>query len=180
MKTRKALATGLAGMGLGYALWRGWATGVEKAWTKVFGPHDLGPVDFDTLDRRARSRDALASAKAVSPRASPDFEPPVYRIDPDRLRAIVAEFAASEDDTIQVFADTGIRQDRFVTRTRLLRFPSTLDVRILDLGEGRATLAIYARSPRRGSDLGANRKRVKRWIDHITERVSKETLEADS
>jgi hypothetical protein len=180
MKTRKALATGLAGMGLGYALWRGWETGIEKTWTKVFGPHDLGPVDFNTLHRKARSRDSLASARAVSPRATPDFEPPVFRIDPDRLRAIVAEFAASEDDTMQVFADAGIRQDRFLTRTRLLRIPGTVDVRILDLGEGRATLAIYARSPPRGSDLGANRKRVRRWLDHIAERVSRETQEAEA
>jgi hypothetical protein len=174
MKTKKAVATGLVGVGLGYTLWRGWEAGIEFAWARVFGPSDQGPVDFDTLKRRPRSTDALASARAVSPRANPDFDPPVFQIDPDRLRALAAEVIGSESDTVKVFSDTGIRQDRFVTRTRLLRFPATADVRVLDLGEGRSTLAIYSRSPGPGSDFGANRKRVRRWVDRIAERVAKD------
>jgi uncharacterized protein (DUF1499 family) len=175
MKKTKAVATGLAGVGVGYTLWRGWEAGIEKTWAKLFGSSDLGPADFDMLKRRPRPNDALACPKAVAPKAHPDFEPPVFQLSADRLRAIANEYVAGEATAALVYADASKRQDRYVVRTRLMRFPDTVDIRILDLGEGRSTLAIYSRSQIGSSDFGTNRKRIKRWVDGIAERAEKES-----
>ncbi|MDF2974968.1 MAG: hypothetical protein K0R61_5418, partial [Microvirga sp.] len=56
---KKAVAIGLVSVGLGYGLWRGWETGLERTWQGLFGSPDLGPVEFATLRRRTTPNDAL-------------------------------------------------------------------------------------------------------------------------
>jgi uncharacterized protein (DUF1499 family) len=52
----------------------------------------------------------------------------------------------------------------FIQRSRLLRFPDTITVRFLPLGEQRSTLAIYSRSHYGYRDFGVNRQRVEAWL----------------
>ncbi|MCB5173752.1 DUF1499 domain-containing protein [Microvirga lenta] len=172
MKKSKALKVGLAGAGLGYGLWRIWETGIEAVWQRAFGAPDLGPADFATLRRRRTPNDCLACPRDFCPGAESDFEPPVFPVSSERLRAIVRDVASREHGTQLVESTSG--QDRYLVRTRLMRFPDTVDVKVVDLGDDRSTVALYSRSQIGRSDLGANGKRLRRWIERISTSVEAE------
>ncbi|HEV2560160.1 MAG TPA: DUF1499 domain-containing protein [Microvirga sp.] len=161
-----AIGIGLAlAAAASFLVWR--AGGFERAYAAAFGPPDLGPVDFTRIERRRTPNDALACPEGLCG-AAVDIPAPVYPVPPERLRAIVAEVAAEEPGTEMVVSDDGL-QDRYVVRTRLMRYPDTVNVEILDRGGGRSTLALYSRSQIGVSDFGVNRARVERWLRRIGE-----------
>ena len=142
---------------------------LDKVWARVFGPPDLGPVDFAALRLRSTPNDALACLEGFCPHARPDIVPPEFGVPAERLRAILVEVALSEPGTERLPSDgTG---ERFLVRTRLYRFPDTVDAQVVPAGEGRSTLALYSRSQIGCSDLGANRARLERWLRRIAGRV---------
>ncbi len=159
---KKAVAIGLVSVGLGYGLWRGWETGLERTWQSLYGSPDLGPVDFATLKRRTTPNDALICPRDVCPQAQPDSEPPVFSVPTARLRSLVSEAALSEPGTTLI--DRGPEQDRYLVRTRLMRFPDTVVVQVFDRGQDGSTLALYSRSQVGRSDFGVNRRRIERWV----------------
>lgn len=163
-----------AGAGFGFLLWRAdQPGGIDDAYTAVFGPADLGPVEFETLERSATPNDALACPPDTC-RAEPDFVTPVYEVPGARLREIVAEVAADDPRAELVYSGRWEESDRYVVRSRLMRFPDTVAVRILGAGPGRSQLAIYSRSQIGYSDMGVNRARIARWLDEIERRVAAE------
>ncbi len=160
-------------LGFSFLLWRGAEPGgIDDAYAVLFGPADLGPVDFAALTRRSAPNDALACPVGLCPKAEADLVPPVFDVPGERLRAIVAEVAAAEPNTEPALAAEGEEQDRYVARSRLMRFPDTVDVRIVREGEGRSTLALYSRSQIGYSDLGVNRARIERWLEAIRARAA--------
>jgi uncharacterized protein (DUF1499 family) len=56
---------------------------------------------------------------------------------------------------------------RYVQRSRVLRFPDTINVKVAALPGGGSTVLIYSRSQLGRSDLGVNRARIERWIGLI-------------
>jgi len=58
--------------------------GPERLWS-LFGPPDLGPVEFETLARRTTPNDALACPPGVC-RAQSDLTPPEYAVTAAELR----------------------------------------------------------------------------------------------
>jgi uncharacterized protein (DUF1499 family) len=140
------------------------ADGRERLWA-VFGPADLGPVAFETLQRRSTPNDALACPEDLC-RAASDLTPPVYAVDAGRLRQAVASVVASEPDVTQV-ADAGLDQ-RYIQRTRWMRFPDTVVVRYVPLGPDRSTVALYSRSQLGTGDMGVNKARVSRWLEKLS------------
>jgi uncharacterized protein (DUF1499 family) len=161
---KKAAAMGLAGLGLGYGLWRGWEAGLDRTWQGVFGPPDLGPVDFAALRRRSSPNDALICPRAFCPDA-PDSEPPVFALAGARLRALVSEAALADPGVTLV--QTGPKQDRYLARTRLMRYPDTIVAEVIEQGPNLSTLALYSRSQIGRSDFGVNRRRIERWVERI-------------
>jgi uncharacterized protein (DUF1499 family) len=145
---------------------------MARLWQTMFGSPDLGAVDFTTLERRRTPNDSLVCPAAFCPRAKPDFEPPVYPVPALRLRSIAAQAIAREPDAALVHSDPN--QDRYLVRTRLLRFPDTVNLLVIDLGGGRSTLALYSRSQIGRSDLGTNRRRLERWVERISRSVAAE------
>jgi uncharacterized protein (DUF1499 family) len=138
--------------------------GLERVWA-LFGPADLGPVAFETLERRSVPNDALACPPGVC-HASSDLPPPVYAVGADALKAAMARVIASEPDvTAMQSTPSG---DRYVQRTRLMRFPDTIEVRYIPRGEGQSTIALYSRSQLGEGDMGVNRARIARWLDKLS------------
>jgi uncharacterized protein (DUF1499 family) len=45
-----------------------------------------------------------------------------------------------------------------------MRFPDTIDVEVVPVGDDKSTLAIYSRSLVGRSDFGVNRARIARWM----------------
>jgi uncharacterized protein (DUF1499 family) len=162
---KKAVAIGLVSVGLGYGLWRGWETGLERTWQGLFGSPDLGPVEFTTLRRRTTPNDALICSADICPQAQPDAEPPVFPVPSAHLRSLVSEAALAEPGTSLI--DKGPQQDRYLVRTRFMRFPDTVVVQVFDRGEDASTLALYSRSQVGSSDFGVNKRRLERWVARI-------------
>lgn len=162
---KKAVAIGLVSVGLGYGLWRGWETGLERTWQGMFGQPDLGSVDFATLERRTTPNDALICPRDVCPQAQADAEPPVFPVPGARLRSLVSEVALAEPGTSLL--DRSTQQDRYLVRTRFMRFPDTVVVQVFDRGQDSSTLALYSRSQIGRSDFGVNRRRLERWVSRI-------------
>ncbi len=167
------LVAALLVAGFGFLFWRGAEShALDDAYALVFGTPDLGPVEFASLTRRSSPNDALACPADLCPKAKADLAPPTFDVPAERLRAIVAEVALAEPNTALVSTEDGGEQDRYVARTRLMRFPDTVDVRVIPQGEGRSTLALYSRSQIGYSDLGANRERIERWLAAIAARAA--------
>ena len=163
----KGVGLALAGfLGVGFAVLvaRGPEPGgIEEAWM-LLGPPDLGPVDVATLVRSPG--DALICPPDLC-RARADLVAPVLPVSGDRLRAIVAEVAVQEPRTELVFRARWTEEDRYVVRSKTLRLPDTVAVTVIGAGEGRATLALYARSQVALIDLGGNRARLARWLGRV-------------
>lgn len=140
--------------------------GPARIWG-VFGPADLGPVDFARLERRSSPNDALACPAGACGTATVDIVPPVFAVDARALRAAMERALQAESNLSRVAVDAAAGTERYVQRTPLLGFPDTIDVRYLDLSGGRSSLALYSRSQLGKSDLGANRARIERWIARL-------------
>jgi uncharacterized protein (DUF1499 family) len=145
---------------------------LEGAWALVFGPPDLGAVDFATLARRRTPNDALVAPEGLCRQADVDRVAPAHRVPAERLRAILAEVALSERGTTRLAA-TGA-QDRFLVRTPFFRFPDTVNAEAVPRGEGEAALALYSRSQIGGYDFGVNGARLARWLARVDERLKAE------
>ena len=142
--------------------------GPERLWAQ-FGPADLGEVDFATLQRRSTPNDALACLPQFCA-ARPDVPAPVIaRPLRDVFRAVEAALA-QEPGLAQVAADAGQGTLRFVQRSRLMRFPDTINVKLVPTPEGGTAVLIYSRSQIGRGDMGVNLARVTRWVGLIQSR----------
>lgn len=169
----------LAG-GVAFLLWRGEEPGgIDDAYALIFGPPDLGSVDFENLTRRSSPNDALACHPDICGDSQVDFATPVYPIPGARLREIVREVALAQPRTLLVYSARWEEEERFVVRSPLMRYPDTVVARVYGAGPGQAMLGLYSRSQIGHSDLGANRARLERWLDAISDRVDAEETTSD-
>jgi len=143
--------------------------GQERVWS-LFGPPDLGPVAFETLERRTTPNDALACPPHLC-RAKSDLDAPVLGVRLNDLRAAMAKVIASEPRTALVYANDVELTERYVQRSALLGFPDTIIIRYVTLPGDRCTLAIYSRSQLGRSDFGANKARIERWLGKLKKEV---------
>ncbi len=74
---------------------------------------------------------------------------------------------AGDPNVFVLAGDDGAQQDRFLARTTYMRWPDTINVQYVDLGDGRSTLAILSRSQIGRSDFGVNEARVRDWIGRL-------------
>jgi uncharacterized protein (DUF1499 family) len=157
----------IAAAAIGYALLeKRPGYGVYYGLAKLTGSRlDVGPVDWPTLTRHATPNDALVCPANRCPNAKPDAEPKTYPMPPAELLARLRRIALSEPDTTELYCGTDCdRTARILQHTRLMRFPDTVDIEVLPVGDNQSTLAIYSRSLIGRSDLGVNRARVERWL----------------
>lgn len=165
MRTMLVLVLGVMALfGFSLAL-RDRPFGIERVWSALFGPPDLGPVDFSRLVRRTTPNDALACPPGLCPAAKADIETPVFPVPHHVLAARLRALVESEPGARRVADATAGRGDRFVVRTPLMRFPDTVDVLVLPAAGGGSTAAVYSRSQIGRSDIGANLGRIRRWLD---------------
>lgn len=140
--------------------------GPEHVWTLVAGPADQGPVDIARLERRTRPTDSLACTPTLC-RGRLDFELPLYPLEPDALmRRLDAVVLADKRDLTRVDDGSDPRYRRYVARTRIMRFPDTIDARAIPVGSG-GGLMLYGRSQLGVNDSSVNRARIESWIAHL-------------
>ena len=139
--------------------------GLERVWALV-GPADQGAIAFETLTRRPHPTDALAAPPGFGA-APADVQSPAYPVSPERLSAVLLKALEQEPDLTRVDDGSDPSYLRFVQRSRVMRFPDTIDVRIVPADGGGSSLAIYSRSQLGRADFGVNRARVDRWLAAI-------------
>jgi hypothetical protein len=157
-----ALALVGAALGAAVAL-RDRPGGIGWFWGVAFGSVDQGPVAFSTLQRRKTPNDALVCPPWLC-RTAVDVPSSLYALPADELRRRLVGVILAGGDSEQVATAAGDAGDRFVVRTRWMRFPDTVDVLVLPQGEGRSTLALYSRSLVGLGDMGVNRRRLEGWL----------------
>ena len=163
----------LFALGFGVLVWRGSKPGgIADAWALMFGPPDLGPIDFQTLKRRATPNDALACPLDLCVHARPDIVPPTYPVSGERLRSMVAAAASADPDTQPLPAARGKNHARYLARSGVLRFPDPIDVVVIERGANQPRLALYSRGQLGHGDLGVNRARIARWLARIGAQVA--------
>lgn len=146
-----------------------WLAGPDRFW-RYFGDPDLGPVAFETLERRTSPNDALACPDAVCA-ATADITTTLYPVPAKDLRAAFAPVIAMEPRIDIIASDDTTMTDRYIQRSATLGFPDTIVVQFFDRADGQSTLALYSRSQLGQSDLGANKQRIERWLEKLAARV---------
>lgn len=123
-------------------------------------------VDFAELRRSDSPNDALACPPGAC-NARADFLTDAVDLPPEGLAQRVIAVLSREPRTEMVGRDaTGLRLV-FVQRSRLFRFPDTINIAILPLAEARSGLALYSRSTYGHGDLGVNRARTQDWLSKL-------------
>lgn len=138
----------------------------ERALEFMFGPMDNSPIDFATLTLTEKPNQFLvcpANFCSADPMVEiGDFPLSVAELQA-RWQAVIAEAPRVE----LIAKDEAEQQYDYVQRSDLMRFPDTITVKFISLGEGRSTLAIYSRSHYGYSDLGANQARIEGWLSAL-------------
>lgn len=142
--------------------------GPERIWVRQYGPADTGDVDFATLVRRDTPNDALACWEGVCA-AKADIAAPVFPIPADELFQLVQNAVGDEPRLTLMAKEREQGVLRYVQRSRILRFPDTINLKVAALPDGRSTVLVYSRSQIGRSDLGVNRARIERWTGLIAE-----------
>lgn len=93
---------------------------------------------------------------------------PEYRLSPANLFEKVVAQLETDGSFQDLDADPENTQLHAVAVTPLLRFKDDFYVRVLEAEVG-STLAIYSHSRIGGGDLGANRRRVLRFVDRLNQ-----------
>ncbi|MEQ9143778.1 MAG: DUF1499 domain-containing protein [Parvibaculaceae bacterium] len=122
-------------------------------------------MDFKTLVLTRKPNQYLVAPEGYCRNATPHRHAPVFKVDAQTLEDAFADVALAEPRVTRKPADDGQRE--FVQRSALMRFPDTITVEAIDLGDGTSTLAIYSRSALGYSDMGVNRKRIDAWLEKL-------------
>ncbi|MDH3229661.1 MAG: DUF1499 domain-containing protein [Alphaproteobacteria bacterium] len=154
-----AIGTAIAGAGLVVAGWLVWGRG---------GGAVAEPMpDFATLVLHEKPNQYLALPPGFASAARPHGESPVFDLPVAELERRALDAIRAQPRVTAVASDPARRQHAFVQRSALMRFPDTVTVRFVDVGDGRSSLALYSRSKVGYSDLGANRARAGAWLQAI-------------
>lgn len=125
-------------------------------------------INFKTLKRPPKPNTCLAAPDDHCLAADPDFAAPEFAMTGPGLFSKLSEIVAAERSFSKVETDADALRLKWVATTGLMRFKDDVDIEVIPLDEGRATVAIYSRSRVGYSDLGANRKRVTKLIERVT------------
>lgn len=127
--------------------------------------------DFASLEPADTPNRYLVLPPGFDAAAKPDAPGPVFDVPVARLERLALEVIRGQPRVAVIAAEPRRRKYAFVQRTPVMRFPDTVTLRFIGLGEARSSLAIYSRSKYGRSDFGENRRRVEEWLAAIAARV---------
>jgi uncharacterized protein (DUF1499 family) len=127
---------------------------------------DTAFIDFATFSRVTTPNDTLACPAGFCA-AKADFVTEAVAISAADLAAKTAALLPNEPRTeLLAQSDDGLHFV-FVQRSLIFRFPDTVNIAVVPVGDGQATLAIYSRSNYGYGDFGVNRRRVETWLKRL-------------
>lgn len=106
---------------------------------------------------------------------SPIFNVPVQILD-EALHAML-----KAQQRIQFVAENKQQhQYTVIQRSRIFRFPDTINIKLIEMNDHHSTLAIYSRSKYGYSDMGVNQERVQHWLSQLTAFLGKKRGQVDT
>lgn len=126
-------------------------------------------MDIRSLASRSMPHDALACPADMCG-VPADFESPDFAVPEVELFTAVQGLISTEPRTRFVAKDPALRQLVFIQRSRIFRFPDTIWIQGVDRGSD-MSLIIYSRSNYGYWDFGVNKRRVRRWLTILKERI---------
>lgn len=137
----------------------------------VFGLYSLpvgkhAPVNFASLELNPRPNQYLACPEGFCT-AEPHRASPIYDLTVGELRTKWSAWAAAQAGLAIESSLSDGSQVTYVERSRIMGFPDLITVHFVPVGERQSAVAIYSRSVYGYSDLGVNRARVDRWLEHF-------------
>jgi phosphatidylglycerophosphate synthase/uncharacterized protein (DUF1499 family) len=152
----------------------GWILGLLVAATLAFvlyvrfAPHPAADWHADPLtlaDPETPNWYRMVPAgTAIAPGAERVTAAPAYAVPPEALAQAFHKHALAQPDTVLLAGSPAEGWMSYVQRTPMMRYPDTVSVRIVDLGDGRSSFALISRSRFGQSDLGVNERRVRDWV----------------
>lgn len=145
--------------------------GWDSMWNKIGGPADLGTVNFQTLTKTPNPNQALICPTGFCPAAEAEDQvdqiSPLYALPVAELAQQILNSLTHEQNLERVDDRSDPLKMRFVQRTPKLRFPDTIRLEIIPMGDNQSSLALYSQSQIGKSDLGVNKERVDRWLKRL-------------
>lgn len=125
-------------------------------------------ADCTTLQRPATPNHWFVAGGECEAQA--DAPAPVFDMPAAAQAALWREWLGAQDgvQVVQAADDTAPLQIRVIAHTPVFGFADVVAIKVLPIGEGRSTVAIYSRSLVGESDWDTNKKRVQDWIDGIS------------
>jgi Protein of unknown function (DUF1499) len=163
MKARPVIAAATALILVGGVV----AYDLDATWALVAGPPDLGPVDFASVKPPASPNRYLACPQDLCPAGAADMTSPTFDMSAADLQRTARKAWAGEPNLTLVSGDEENHEDRYVQRSKIMRFPDTVAARFIDQADGKSSLALYSRSQIGRSDFGVNKARVLHWLDLV-------------
>lgn len=124
---------------------------------------ETGFIDFATLVRAETPNTALACPIGLC-QAKTDLLTEIVALPADQLAARIVDVLVKEPRTELAARDETGLKFVFVQRSRLFRFPDTVNIAVMPVDATHATLAIYSRSNYGHGDFGVNIARVTDWL----------------
>jgi hypothetical protein len=131
----------------------------------------LGALAGVPLEGRRKPNNFLLAPQGFSG-LRPDQEAPVFACTIAALEAAVDAVAAAEPRLERLDRGADPLARVYVQRTPALGFPDLVSLRLIPLGPGQATLALYSRAVYGLYDFGVNRRRVRRWLAEIQSKLN--------
>ena len=126
-------------------------------------------IEFETLKRSARPNNFLVCDGTYCHAASADVAPPIFEVAAEAVRDAWCAVAQSQPRTKETARSEDGLHVQHVQRSRLMRFPDTIDAAFVPIRDGAATVVlVYSRSKYGYSDMGVNSARVTSWLDQLT------------
>ncbi len=133
------------------------------------------PQDLRELKRADSPNDSLACPPGIC-KAEADFESPVFGRTPEEVARALRQAIEGQPRIELAAAVQEPKQDVYVQRSAVFRFPDTIWVQPVALPQG-SSVIIYSRSNYGYGDFGVNRERVGLWLDLLREALAADLIE---
>lgn len=131
-------------------------------------PTPLPEIDFQGLELHDRPNQFLVCPDGLCSAAVPHLKSPAFDIPAEQLFSQFQSMALNQQDVKRLkYHEADLKAD-FVQRTKTMRYPDIVTVQAIPFDENSSTLAIYSRSVFGHSDFGVNEKRIRHWLNELS------------